>query len=173
MAIRRAMDDIGRKYEENEYFLSELIIAGEIVKIVLTQLKPTCQDKASTEVATAVLATVRGDLHDLGKNIFVMLLQSSGFKIVDLGVDVSAETIIATIHDNNAKLLGLSTLLTTTVPELKNVVDKLNEVGLKSRVKVIIGGAAVNEDVARSYHVDAWGKTAVDGLKICQQWFGG
>lgn len=171
-AIGRALDVVGQKYEEREYFLSELIMAGEVVKEVLKLIEPIYKRDEQVAIATVVLATVRGDLHDLGKNVFAMLLQSSGFKVVDLGIDVAAEKIVKAVGENNAEILGLSALLTTTVPEFENVVKELKKAGLRDKVKVIIGGAAVNEEVAEKYGVDAWGKTAVDGLKICKQWFG-
>jgi len=171
-AIGRALDVVGRKYEDREYFLSELIMAGEVVKEVLKLVEPEYKRDERKAKATVVLATVRGDLHDIGKNIIAMLLESSGFKVVDLGTDVPAESIAKAVRENNARILGLSTLLTTTMPEFGNVVRKLKEEGLRQKVKVIVGGAALNEDVAKKYGVDAWGKTAVDGVRICRQWLG-
>lgn len=169
-AIGRALDVVGQKYENGEYFLSELIMAGEVVKEVLKIIEPIYKKDEQETIATVVLATVRGDLHDIGKNIVAMLLQSSGFKVIDLGIDVAAEDIIKAVKENNADILGLSALLTTTIPEFGNVVEELKKAGLRDKVKVIVGGAAVNEEVAKKYGVDAWGKTAVDGLKICKQW---
>jgi len=169
-AIGRALDVVGRKYEDKEYFLSELIMAGEVVKEVLKLVEPKYKGDERKAIATVVLATVRGDLHDIGKNILAMLLESSGFKVVDLGNDVPAGRIAKAVRENSARILGLSTLLTTTMPEFGNVVEKLNEEGLRKKVKVIVGGAAVNEDVAKRYGVDAWGKTAVEGVRICRQW---
>jgi 5-methyltetrahydrofolate--homocysteine methyltransferase len=171
-AIGRAMDIIGEKYESNEYFLSELIMAGEVVKEVLSRLERTVTVGGRGGAATVVLATVRGDLHDIGKNIVAMLLRSSGFNVVDLGVDVEAKRILDAVRENNAGILGLSALLSTTVHEFSTVVDELNRTGLRGKVKVIVGGAAVNEEVARKSNVDAWGRTAVEGLKICKQWAG-
>lgn len=171
-AIRRALDVVGQKYEEGEYFLSELIMAGEVVKEVLKLIEPIHKRDEQAAIATIVLATVRGDLHDLGKNIAAMLLQSSGFRVVDLGVDVAAEDIVKAVRESNAEVLGLSALLTTTVPEFESVVKEMKKADLRDKVKVIVGGAAVNKEVAEKYGVDAWGKTAVDGLRICKQWFG-
>ncbi|MBS7618372.1 cobalamin-dependent protein [Candidatus Bathyarchaeota archaeon] len=171
-AIGKAMDIVGDKYESNEYFLSELIMAGEVVKEVLSRLEQTVTVGVGERPATAVLATVRGDLHDIGKNIVAMLLRSSGFRVIDLGVDVEASRILDAVRDNDADILGLSALLSTTVNEFSVVVEELAKAGLKSKVKVIVGGAAVNEEIARKSNVDAWGKTAVEGLKICKQWAG-
>jgi methylmalonyl-CoA mutase cobalamin-binding domain/chain len=171
-AIGRALDVVGRKYEEGEYFLSELIMAGEVVKEGMKLIEPIYKRDEKVAIATVVLATVRGDLHDIGKNIFSMLLQSSGFKVIDLGIDVSAENIVKTVRDNNPEILGLSSLLTTTLSEIENVIGELKKAGLRDKVKVIVGGAALNEDVVDKNEVDAWGKTAVEGLRICRQWFG-
>jgi len=171
-AIGKALDVVGQKYEKGEYFLSELIMAGEVVKEVMKLIEPTYKIDERKAAATVVLATVRGDLHDLGKNIFDMLLQSSGFRVVDLGIDVAAENIVKAVRENNAEILGLSALLTTTVPEFENVVRELKKAGLRHKVKIIVGGAAVNKEVAEKYGADAWGKTAVEGLRICKQWAG-
>jgi methylmalonyl-CoA mutase cobalamin-binding domain/chain len=170
-AISGALDVVGKKYEEKEYFLSELIMAGEVVQEVLKIVEPMYESGEKVTVGTVVLATVRGDLHDLGKNIFAMLLQASGFKVIDLGIDVSAKDIVKAIQDNNADVVGLSALLTTTVPELENVISELEKENMRSKVKVIIGGAAVNDEVAEKYGVDGWGRTAVEGINICKQWF--
>lgn len=171
-SIGKALDVVGRKYEKGEYFLSELIMAGEVVKEVLKLIEPGYKKDGIKTIATVIMATVRGDLHDIGKNIASMLLQFSGFEVVDLGTDVLAKDIVKAVRENNAKILGLSALLSTTVPEFGNVVKELEKAGLRDEVKVIVGGAAVNEEVAKKYGVDAWCKTAVGGLKICKQWYG-
>jgi methylmalonyl-CoA mutase cobalamin-binding domain/chain len=170
-SMRRALDVVGQKYEEKEYFLSELIMVGEVVKEVLKLIEPIYKRDEQAVVATVVLATVRGDLHDLGKNTFAMLLRSSGFRVVDLGIDVTAENIAKAVKENKAEILGLSALLTTTVPEIENVVEELRKSSIREKVRVLVGGAAVNEEVVEKYGGDAWGKTAVEGLKICKQWY--
>jgi 5-methyltetrahydrofolate--homocysteine methyltransferase len=166
-AIGRAMDVVGEKYEKGEYFLSELFMAGQVVKEVL---KLTGNGNSVVQkrdnAGIVVLATVKGDLHDIGKNIVAMLLRSSGFNVIDLGTDVSSEQIAVSVKESGASILGLSALLTTTVPEFGEVVTPLRD--LKRRVKVIVGGAAVNE-TALKYGVDAWTRTAVEGLKICKR----
>jgi methylmalonyl-CoA mutase cobalamin-binding domain/chain len=167
--ISKALDVVGKKYEEGEYFLSELIMAGEIVKEILKIIEPYCKEIEQKTIATVVLATVKGDLHDIGKNILAMLLNSSGFKVIDLGVDVPAENIVKAAEENNANIIGLSALLTTTLPEFQNVINELKKAGIRNKVKVMVGGAAVNEEVMK-FGVDAWGKTAVDGVKICKRW---
>ncbi len=170
-SLRRALDVVGEKYEEKEYFLSELIMAGEVVKEILKLLEPVYHRDAQAVVATVVVATVRGDLHDLGKNTFAMLLRSSGFRVVDLGIDVPANSIVSAVREKKAEILGLSALLTTTVPEIERVVEELQESSMRAKVKVLVGGAAVNAEIVEKYGGDAWGRTAVEGVKICKQWF--
>ncbi len=163
-AIGNALNIVGEKYESGEYFLSELIMVGEVVNEVLKLIKTTPQRE--TIIGTVVLATVKGDIHDIGKNIVGMLLRSSGFEVVDLGCDVSSEQIATSVKENGASILGLSALLTTTIPEFGRVVHALEKNSLK--VKTLVGGAAVNEK-ALEYGVDRWARTAVDGLRICKQ----
>ena len=171
-AIGRALDVVGQKYEDGEFFLSELIMAGEVVKDILAVIAPTTNKEEQKNVATVVLATVKGDLHDIGKNILSTLFKSAGFKVVDLGIDVPKETITTAVKENNPMILGLSSLLSTTVPEFGNIILELQKLGLRDKVKVIVGGAAVNEGTVKKYQVDAWGKTAVQGLRIAKRWAG-
>ena len=168
-AIERALNVVGEKYEAGEYFLSELIMAGEVVKEVVKLIEIKNIADRRTITGTVVLATAKGDVHDIGKNIVAMLLRSSGFETIDLGTDVSAEDIAISVRERQADILGVSALLTTTVPEFGIVVDLLRKEGQKDRVKTIVGGAAVDEKVLE-YGVDAWAKTAVDGLRTCKSW---
>jgi methylmalonyl-CoA mutase cobalamin-binding domain/chain len=168
-AIERALNVVGEKYEAGEYFLSELIMAGEVVREILSLIDKREVAERRRVAGTIVLATVKGDIHDIGKNIVATLLRSSGFEIIDLGTDVGAESIASSLSEKKADILGLSALLTTTLPEFRNVTDMLRRQGQKERVKIIAGGAAVNEKVL-GYGVDAWAKTAVHGMRICKAW---
>jgi methanogenic corrinoid protein MtbC1 len=168
-AIERALDIVGQKYENGEYFLSELIMAGEVVKEALKLVDTTNFADSSGKTGTVVLATVKGDIHDIGKNIVAMLLRSSSFGIIDLGTDVSAEDIVDSAKERGARILGLSALLTTSVPEFGKVANRLRSQGLKEHAKIIVGGAAVSEKMME-YGVDAWAKTAVDGVRTCRDW---
>jgi methanogenic corrinoid protein MtbC1 len=170
-AIERALDVVGEKYEAGDYFLSELIMAGEVVKEVLNLMDAKEVPERHRIAGTVVLATVKGDIHDIGKNIVSMILRSSGFKIIDLGTDVAAEDIANSVRGKKADILGLSSLLTTSLPEFGNVVELLRRQDQKNRVKTIGGGAAVDEKVLK-YGVDAWAKTAVQGVRICKAWAG-
>jgi len=164
-AIGNALNIVGEKYEQGEYFLSELIMAGEVVNEVLKQIKSA---QRVNIMGTVVLATVKGDIHDIGKNIVAMLLRSSGFEVIDLGCDVPSEKIAASVKENKASIVGLSALLTTTIAEFGKVVNSLENDGVRRNVRTLVGGAAVNEK-SLEYGVDAWARTAVDGLKICKR----
>jgi methylmalonyl-CoA mutase cobalamin-binding domain/chain len=168
-SIASAMDVVGQKYEVSEYFLSELIMAGEVVKEVLGIIELYHGKAEPKHIGTVLTATVRGDLHDIGKNILCTFLKSAGFSIVDLGVDVPAEKIVDSVKASDVDIVGLSALLSTAVPEFGNVTAALKNVGIRDKVKVIVGGCAVNEEVARKYGADTWARTAVEGTRTCGQ----
>jgi corrinoid protein of di/trimethylamine methyltransferase len=172
-SLSKGMEIIGKKYEEKEYFLAELLGAGELMKEILEILKPYLKGEKIETVGKIVLGTVRGDIHDIGKNVFKMLASSSGFQVFDLGVDVPAEKFIEKIEETDAEILGLSAMLTTTMIEMKNVVEKLNKTGIRKKVKIIIGGAPITEDFAKEIGADAAAKDAAHGLTICKEWIKG
>ncbi len=166
------MVEIGRLFEENEYYLSELIMAGEIFKNVMSKLEPMLGDAkldAQPSKGTVVLGTVKDDIHDIGKDIVVSMLKGTGFDVVDLGVDVPAEKFVAAVKETGAKIIGLSCLLNFTFPEIKKVVDELTAAGLRDQVKVMIGGAPTNEDVRVFAAADFYGKDAASAVRICKQ----
>ena len=168
--LKDGMDVIGRKFEAGECFVTELIIAGEMMKEAMMVLEPMLKEELVQKLATVVVATVTEDIHDIGKNIFAMLLTTAGFKVIDLGVDVSAEMITKAITKHNAEILGLSALLTTNLTQFPLIIEKLKEEDLRSMVKVIVGGATVTEQFAIEAGVDAYAKTAVEGVNICKAW---
>ncbi|MFQ6076045.1 MAG: corrinoid protein [Candidatus Bathyarchaeia archaeon] len=171
--LRRGMDTVGRKYEDGEYFLSELLFAGALMNEALEILGPLLKaDRAETK-GVIVIGTVRGDIHDIGKNTFRMLTQAAGFEVHDLGVDVEPETFIEKLGETGAEILGLSTLLTNTVWEMKAVIDLLNQTGMRDKVKVLLGGNAVTKDFAREIGADAAALDAVEGVEMCKRWVTG
>ena len=133
-------------------------------------LKPHMKQEDLEAGETILLGTVRGDLHDIGKNIFAMIAQFSGFKIHDLGVDVDPKTFAEETEKTGARIIGMSTLLTSTLPEVKTVLDLLKEAGLREKVKIIIGGNAVTKQFAEEVGVDAAALDAVEGIEICKGW---
>jgi len=161
---------VGKKYEDGEYFVPELIMAGETMKEGLAVLKPHMLGEPRAALGTAVVATVLSDLHDIGKNIFITLLTAAGFKVIDLGVDVPAEKIVEAVKDSDATIVGLSALLTTNLEQIPIIIDELKKAGLRDRVRVIIGGATVTETFAEEAGVDGYAKDAVTGVEICKKW---
>lgn len=167
------MAEVGNRFSANEYFLSELIYSAEILKGTMARLEPLLQGVASSQSAdTVVIGTVKGDIHDIGKNIVVMLLQGTGFEVIDLGVDVPAEAFVEKVKESSAKVLGLSCMLNTAYPEMKNVVDKAAAAGIRSQVTIIIGGAPIDEQVRQWAGADYWAPDAPVGVKICKQVYG-
>jgi len=170
--IVEGMNIVGEKFENGEYFLSELIVAGEIGKEVLKILDPHLRAEKIQlkKLGRVVIGTVRGDLHDIGKNIVVMMLEAAGFEVIDLGADVPPEKFIEAVRQHGPNIVAMSALLTVTMPEMRNVIEELKKAGLRDKVKVIVGGAPVTEEYAKSIGADGYGETAVEGVKICKQW---
>jgi 5-methyltetrahydrofolate--homocysteine methyltransferase len=165
-ALTAGMDEVGRRYDEKEYYLTELVLAGETMKEAFKVLEPVLKtvESEGTKVSI-VLATVKGDQHDIGKNILASLLLSGGYEIHDLGADVPAAKIVEAVQEYNAKIVALSALLTMTVDEIKNTVDALVEAGLRDQVKVIVGGAPLNANLASELGADEYGGDATEGAK--------
>ena len=168
-AMQRGVAVIGSKYEEGEYFLSELMIGGEMMKAGLEELTPFLAMESMATVGTVVIGTVKGDLHDIGKNIVKSLLQSSGFNVHDLGIDVSPGDFVKKVKDVNADILAMSALLTTSLHEMGVVIGELDKSGLRSKVKVVVGGNSVTEKFGSEIHADAATKDAMAGVRICQK----
>ncbi|CAA7600935.1 Cobalamin (vitamin B12)-binding domain protein [Acididesulfobacillus acetoxydans] len=167
-----AMSRIGKLFEENEYYLSELIMSGKIMKDVTGVLEPLLAEAGKATVSskgTVIIGTVKDDIHDIGKNIVTTLLKGTGFNVVDLGVDVPAATFIQALRDTGAKVLGLSTLLNFTFPQMKNVIEELEKAGMHNSVKVIIGGAPRDEDVRKFVGADYYAKDAAAGVSACKE----
>ncbi len=157
-----ALDDIGEKFSAGTLFVPEMLMAAEAVQAGLDILRPLLADTGVKPIGTVILGTVKGDLHDIGKNLVGMLLEGAGFRVVDLGTDVDAEQFIASAQENDADLIALSGLLTTSMPEMEKAVAVLRDAN-ESRnlnVKVMVGGPPVNEDFAQRIGADAYGMDA-------------
>ncbi|MBY8982664.1 MAG: cobalamin-dependent protein [Candidatus Lokiarchaeota archaeon] len=165
-ALTKGMDEVGRLYDEKEYYLTELILAGEAMKEAMKALNPILAtlDRSEDKIKI-VLATVKGDNHDIGKNILGSLLLSAGFEIYDLGMDVDEHKIVEKVKETGAKIIGLSTLLTTTIENIKDVHEALKNAGLRDKVKLIVGGASLNMDLAKKMGADDYAADAVKGVK--------
>jgi len=168
--MAKGMDIVGQKYEAREYFLAELIMAGEVMKEGMKILEPHLKDVEVKRLGRVVLGTVKGDLHDIGKNIAATLMGSAGFDVIDLGVDVSAEKFMESVRTHKPRILGLSALLTVTMPEMENILKELEKADLRNQVKVIVGGAPLTEEYAKKIGADAYAPDAVAGVNICKKW---
>jgi methylmalonyl-CoA mutase cobalamin-binding domain/chain len=168
--LTEGMNEVGKKYEAGEFFVPELIMAGETMKEALEVLRPYMSGETGGKEGTVVLATVAGDIHDIGKNIVGTLLTTAGFKVIDLGVDVSADKIVEAVKKSSAQILGMSALLTTNLEQIPVVIEGLKKEGLRNKVKVILGGATVTEEFAKKAGVDAYAKDALTGVRVCRGW---
>ncbi len=169
-AIIPAMDEVGRRMRECEFFIPEVLIAARAASASSDILRPLLVGAdAMAAAGTVVCCTVKGDLHDIGKNIEDRMLESAGFKIVDLGVDVTAEKIVDAVRQHQANLVALSALLTTTMVNMKGVVEALAAAGLRGQVKIMVGGAPVTDAWAHSIGADGYGKDAPAAVEMARQ----
>jgi len=164
--IGGGMKQVGDRFESGEFFLAELIMSGEVVKEAMPILENKVDTAKIQNKGKVILATVKGDIHYIGKNIVAMMLSAAGFEVIDLGADVHEEKIVQAVKDSGAVCIGLSVLLTTTIGGIKDVVDALSEAGLRDKVKIAIGGACTYEKLAEEMGVDAYGSDAVQAVKI-------
>ncbi len=165
-ALTKGMDEVGKRYEEKEYYLTELVLAGETMKEAFKVLQPAlAASDRSVDKTKIILATVKGDNHDIGKNILGSLLLSSGFELIDLGMDVDADIIVNKVKESGATIIALSSLLTMTVEQIKNVHEGLIAAGLRDSVKLIVGGAPLNMELAKRLGADDFADDAVDGVR--------
>jgi len=165
-ALTKGMDEVGRRYEIEEYYLTELVLAGETMKEAFKVLKPALAElDKSKEKVKIIICTVKGDNHDIGKNILGSLLLTSGFEIHDLGMDVDATTIVEKAKETGAKIIALSSLLTMTVNQIKEVHEALEAAGIRDKVKIIVGGAPLNMKLAKDLGADDFANDAVDGIR--------
>lgn len=164
--LAKGMDIVGQRYENGEYFLPELVMAGETMKRAMNFLKPFIKSGNSGIKGKVVIGTVEGDIHNIGKNLVVTFLTAAGLEVYDLGVDVPAEKFVEKVKETGASVLCLSALLTTTVTEMKNVIEALKRAGIRNKVKVVVGGAPLNEEIARRIGADLYARDAVQDVSL-------
>jgi 5-methyltetrahydrofolate--homocysteine methyltransferase len=164
-----AMDEVGWRYGAGEIFVPEMLVAALTMKKGLDSLKPLLVAGGAAPAGTILMATVKGDLHDIGKNIVVMMLEGAGFRVVDLGVDVDAEKVIRGIEAENPDILGFSSLLTTTMPEMGVIIAALAARGLRDRVRIMVGGAPLDAAFAARIGADGYGKDAVAAVEMARR----
>ncbi len=167
-ACEKCMEEIGKKFEAGEYFLPELVIAGEMFKKVRSRIQPLLSPTTKEVAGRIVLGTPQGDLHYLGKDIFAMLAEAGGFVVYNLGVDVAPKAFVEKLKETGAPILGMSALITTAFPSMQEVIRLLEEKGLRERIQVIIGGGVTTKDMVERLKVDAQTCDAYEGLRIVQ-----
>ncbi len=169
-ALTKGMDEVGRRYEEKEYYLTELVLAGETMKEAFKVLQPAlAASDQSQDKIKIILATVKGDNHDIGSNILGSLLLSNGFELYHLGMDVDEKTIVEKVKETGADFVALSSLLTMTVEQIRVVHEALIAAGLRDSVKLIVGGAPLNMELAKKLGADLFADDAVEGVKVIKK----
>jgi 5-methyltetrahydrofolate--homocysteine methyltransferase len=171
-AMIAAMDVVGQKFADKGIFVPEMLVSAVTVKKGLDLIKPLLKGKETEPKGTIIMCTVKGDMHDIGKNLVIMMLEGAGFRVIDLGVDLTVEKLIQEVEKKKPNILGLSALLTTTMPEMKKVIEELKAQELRNHVKVMVGGAPVNAAFAEKIGADAYGKDAVEAVRISRHFVG-
>ena len=164
-----AMDVVGIRFAESEIFVPEMLVSAITMKKGLNLIKPLLKEEDAKSKGTIMMCTVKGDIHDIGKNIVIMMLEGAGFKMVDLGTDLNAEDLVQKIEDIKPDILGLSALLTTTMPQMNNIIETLESRGLRNSVKVMVGGAPVDSSFAEKIGADGYGKDAAEAVTLARR----
>jgi len=169
-ACREGMEDVGRRFEAGEYYLSDLVFSGEIMTDAVNIIKPGLLQAGVASLGKVIICTVKGDLHDIGKNIVISIFSAAGFDVIDLGFDVAPDVIVKTAQENDVKIIGLSGVLTLAVDAMKASVDAFTKAGMRDKVKIIIGGCPVTEIVKDYTGADAWSLSPQEAVGICRNW---
>jgi 5-methyltetrahydrofolate--homocysteine methyltransferase len=164
-----SMDEVGRRFECQEYFVPELLLSARAMKSALELVRPLLAEKGREPAGRVLIGTVKGDLHDIGKNLVASMLEGAGFDVIDLGVDVPPQKFVAEIQSKKINLIALSALLTTTMPNMKTTIDELVKAGVRDRVKVIIGGAPVTQQYAEQIGADGYSDNANGAVSIARK----
>ena len=159
-----AMAEVGRRFECNEYFVPELLLAARAMKASLELVRPLLAAKGTQPVGRVAIGTVKGDLHDIGKNLVSAMLEGGGYEIIDLGVNVTPEQFIAAVKEKGANIIAMSALLTTTMPSMKTTMDALKQAGVRERVKILVGGAPVTQKYADDIGADGFSESAAGAV---------
>ena len=171
---RKAVEIVGKRFSDCEYFIPDLVYAGEILKSITDMVKPKITKAAATKrVGKVIVGTVAGDIHDIGKDIVVFMLDVNGFEVTDLGIDVPVQKFVDAIKNTGSKVVGLSGFLTLAFQSMKDTVDAIKKAGLRDKVKIMIGGGQIDEQVKTFTGADAYGKDAMEAVKLAKGWIGG
>lgn len=167
-----AMSEVGRRYECNEYFVPELLISARAMKASLELIRPLLIAGGREPVGRVAIGTVKGDLHDIGKNLVAAMLEGGGFEVIDLGVNVSPEQFVAAVREKNAQVVAMSALLTTTMPSMKSTIEALKSAGVRHQVKVLIGGAPITQRYAEEIGADGFSENAPGAVTLAKKALG-
>ena len=172
---KEGMNIVGQRFSKEEYFIPDLVFSGEILKGIVQKLEPKLKEakgKEAERLGKVVIGTVAGDIHDIGKDIVVFMLDVSGFEVTDLGIDVPAQKFVDAIKETNSTVVGLSGFLTLAYDSMKQTIEAMNAAGLRDKVKVMIGGGQITEEIRKYTGADAYGKDAVAGVSLAKKWIG-
>ncbi len=169
-ACQQGMEIVGENYEKGEYFVGDLIFAGELLTTCIDRLKPLLGDENTSTRGKIVLGTVEGDIHDIGKNIFSTMIEAAGFMVIDLGIDQPPDAFIEAIREHSPDIVALSGVMTLSIESMKRTVEALDKAGLRNKVKVTIGGNAVSAEACQYVKADAWSKNAAETVVVCGNW---
>lgn len=164
-----AMDVVGQQFSDSDIFVPEMLVSALTMQLGLEKVKPLLKSEAAEPKGTIIMGTVKGDIHDIGKNIVLMMLEGAGFEVVDLGVDLTVEKLVERIEAIGPDLLGLSALLTTTMPEMERVIQELKTKGFRDKLKVMVGGAPVSESFAEKIGADGYGADAAAAVQLARR----
>jgi corrinoid protein of di/trimethylamine methyltransferase len=164
-----AMDEVGRRFECDEYFVPELLLAARAMKGSLELLRPLLAQQGAEPMGRVAIGTVKGDLHDIGKNLVASMLEGAGFEVIDLGADVAPDKFVQAVLDKNANVVCLSALLTVTMPSMKTTIEALRAAGVRDRVKVMVGGAPVTQQYATDIGADGFGENASSAVTVARR----
>jgi 5-methyltetrahydrofolate--homocysteine methyltransferase len=167
-AMIAGMDVVGQKFSQNIIFVPEMLVAAVTMKKGLDLIKPLLKADDVEPKGTIMMCTVKGDVHDIGKNLVIMMLEGAGFNVINLGVDQSVETLVTKVKEIKPDILGLSALLTTTMPEMRRVIESLEESGLRRDIKIMVGGAPVDSAFAEKIGADGYGKDAAEAVQVAR-----
>jgi corrinoid protein of di/trimethylamine methyltransferase len=167
-----AMDEVGKLFQEEEYFVPELLLSARAMKAAMEPLRPLLAVAGAKPAGVVIAGTVKGDLHDIGKNLVISMLEGAGFKVVDLGADVTPQKFIEAIREHQPHIVCLSALLTVTMTAMKTTIDAIKEAGLRRSVKVLVGGAPLSERYAAEIGADGYGATASDAVALARRHVG-
>ena len=170
---RSAMGVVGKRFESCEYFIPDLMMAGEILRQISDMVRPLLEKTTGPKkLGKVIIGTVAGDIHDIGKDIVTFMVDVSGYEVLDLGIDVPAEVFVEKIREFKPQVVGLSGFLTLAFDSMKQTVEAIEKAGLRDNLKIMIGGGQIDDEVRKYVKADAYGKDAVAGVELCRKWIG-